>query len=188
MPNSKHYAWLLFARTVVIFVFEKIMFENSNYGVFMRKSFVFALLFGMAFFGMPKNCLAAETASETQTVAAQENVSQDAEVIMPVDGQEVQVSKGFQLKVSLEGNITTGFDWEIEDFKPSLLEVTESVYADAAQNQENPGTPVKVGAGGVKTFTFRAKKAGETRLVFWYKRPWSEDEPEKAIVLNVKIK
>ncbi len=154
----------------------------------MRKSFVFALLFGMAFFGMPANCLAAETASVTQTVETQETVAQDAEVIFPADGQEVQVSKGFQLKVSLEGNITTGYDWEIEDFKPSLLEVTESVYVDAAQNQEKSDAPVKVGAGGVKTFTFRAKKAGETRLVFWYKRPWSEDEPEKAIVLNVKIK
>lgn len=152
----------------------------------MRKKLAFTALIAAALCGNVGIATAAELATRT-AVVSQDEQGKDVEVNL-TKNQEISMNKGTQLKVSLEANITTGYGWEIEDFKPSLLELTESIYISDSEKSKSPDAPEICGAGGVKTFTFRAKKIGKSSITFWYKRPWMEGKPEKALTLKVKIK
>jgi len=125
-------------------------------------------------------CVVNEEKIPLQT-ADQESI----EVTLTEAAQNIEMAVGATLKVIIAGNPTTGYIWEIEDFKPSLLELSDRSFVSAAAgNDENP----MVGVGGNEVFTFRAKKTGESSITFWYKRPWETTEPEKIQILNVKIK
>jgi len=153
----------------------------------MRKQFVMAILFGAMSFGTLGGALAADPATGTAGITTRKAAT-DVEVTLTGDTREVQVSKGYQLKVAMEGNPTTGYDWEIEYFKPSLLELTTSEFTSAQEKPASTDGVAICGAGGMKTFVFRAKKSGKSPLIFWYKHPWEDGKPAKTFTLNVEIK
>ena len=94
------------------------------------------------------------------------------------DGRTVQMNSGGELEVTLEGNPTTGFLWEVasEDLAV-LLAVGESEFK---ANSTAIGSPGKV------TLRFEAVKRGEVFLKLIYLRPFEKDTPP-AKTFEVKV-
>jgi len=88
------------------------------------------------------------------------------------DGNRVTLRTGDEIEVTLEGNATTGFSWELVEFDPAVITaLAEPVY-------EETDTDL-VGAGGKWTWTLAAQEPGECAVRFIYHRTW-EDEPPEA--------
>jgi inhibitor of cysteine peptidase len=82
-------------------------------------------------------------------------------------GSTVTLRLGQRLKVSLPGNPTTGFVWEVA---PG----TASILAQQGDPDYQPDSSA-LGAGGVYTFTFKAVAAGSGPLKLIYRRPFEAD-------------
>ncbi len=88
------------------------------------------------------------------------------------NGDRVSLSPGEEIRVSLDGNATTGFTWElVENDVTVIAPVGEPVYEEATGDM--------VGTGGTWTWTLRAVGTGESPVRFVYHRTW-EDEPPAA--------
>jgi len=88
------------------------------------------------------------------------------------NGKLVKMFQGQDLIVSLPSNPTTGYDWHVRNFTPSILEQTDVSFKPTTASGLVP-----VGSGGTKVYTFRAMKAGESVLDVVYQRPWAETVP-----------
>ena len=98
------------------------------------------------------------------------------------NGSAVEVAAGGSVKITLEGNPSTGYTWEAKDLDAALLEQG----GEAAFVSDSPDL---LGAGGKLTFTFKALKAGTTKLTLIYHRPWETDvEPVDTFSVNVTVK
>ncbi len=109
---------------------------------------------------------------------------QQQEVKATVDdaGREMQLKKGQTLVVTLEGNPTTGYSWEVEE--PLDEQVLRQV-GEAEFEQESD----LVGAGGVQILRFEAVNAGRFALKLVYHRPWEKDvEPLETYSLQVVVR
>jgi len=97
------------------------------------------------------------------------------------NGQSVEVASGDKFTITLEGNPTTGYSWEVSEFDQAVVElVGEPDYKTDSK---------MIGSGGVYTFTFKAAAAGTTNLKLIYHRSWEEDvEPEKVYEVTLKVK
>jgi inhibitor of cysteine peptidase len=96
-------------------------------------------------------------------------------------GKTVTLKMGDTLVVSLEGNVTTGFNWVPAPQEPALLQ----------QVGEPEVTPVSdlVGASGTIVLKFKAAAAGQTLLRLDYKRPFEQDTPPvKTFEVTVIVK
>jgi len=95
--------------------------------------------------------------------------------------QNVDVASGDKITITLEGNPTTGYSWEVSAMDPAMVElVGEPDYKTDSK---------ALGSGGVYIFTFKAATAGTTNIKLIYHRSWEEDvEPVKVfeVTLNVK--
>lgn len=99
----------------------------------------------------------------------------------PDAGKTIEMKTGGTLIVSLDGNITTGYNWIAAPQDPVLLE----------QVREAESTPESdlVGAPGKIVLTFKAIAQGETLLHLDYKRQWEENTPpEKTFEVTVVVK
>jgi inhibitor of cysteine peptidase len=78
------------------------------------------------------------------------------------------------LIVNLPANPSTGYRWEIVKYDEDLLTLNSRDYK---QREAAPGL---VGVGGTESFSFKALKPGQTRLVMRYARahPNPEDTAE----------
>lgn len=81
------------------------------------------------------------------------------------------LDQGQLLILSLPSNPTTGFRWEIRDGAEKVL---RSLGPEVYSNPEDAGL---VGAGGVSTWRFTARDAGEGRLLLTYQQPWEPNVP-----------
>ena len=96
------------------------------------------------------------------------------------NGRTVTLFRGQDIVISLSSNPTTGFDWLLRAFDPSLLEQTDIIF--------KPGSPSNVGSGGVKSYTFKAVMNGSTGLTFAYHRPWEGTvSPMKTFSIKVCV-
>ena len=98
------------------------------------------------------------------------------------NGGQVELSAGQRLTVSLPGNPSTGYTWEVgEGTGGVLLPVGEAGFVS--------DDPNLVGAGGTLTLTFEAAQAGTTTLVLVYHRPWETDvEPLDTFTVTVTVR
>jgi inhibitor of cysteine peptidase len=97
------------------------------------------------------------------------------------DGQNVQMSNGQQLVVTLEGNPTTGYTWEVDTIDQAILKQIGEPEFKASSGA--------LGAGGLMTLQFQAVSQGETPLRLVYHRPWEQGiAPEKTFEVNVVVK
>jgi inhibitor of cysteine peptidase len=95
--------------------------------------------------------------------------------------QSVELQQDQIFQVSLEGNLTTGYNWVMAPQDPELLEQQGDPEYKAASNL--------VGSPGTVTFTLKAVAPGQTTLHFDYKRPWEETtKPEKTYEVTVIVK
>ncbi len=99
------------------------------------------------------------------------------------NGSTIDVKNGDTIKLSLKGNITTGFSWEIASIDQDyLVQEGDMEYSDMPNPKNLTGTP------GIFNYSFKAVKQGETSLKIIYHQPWEKDvEPYDTFTLNIKI-
>ena len=99
------------------------------------------------------------------------------------NGSRVEMKAGDTLIITLEGNITTGYQWE-------LLPNTEGIIqlqGDPEYVQKSAGK--LMGAGGVYYFTLKAMQPGSTRIELKYYRSFEPDvAPLEIFSLDVGVK
>lgn len=106
-------------------------------------------------------------------------------MIVPINetsnGATVRIFKGQTLSLTLGENPSTGYRWAIEDYKPSVLELTDQIF--------KPGSNNAPGASGKKIYDFLGKKIGESDLLIQLIRPWEDNvKPLKTFTLKIVVK
>jgi inhibitor of cysteine peptidase len=95
-------------------------------------------------------------------------------------GKNIQLNLGDALVVTLEGNPSTGYTWEVEPADTAVLELTGDPVFKADSNL--------MGAPGKLTFTLTAVRPGYQTLMLVYHRPFEKDtQPLKVFTVNVTV-
>ena len=81
--------------------------------------------------------------------------------------------------VALKENATTGYKWVQKTDDENIIKLTNDNYIAPAPNG-------MVGAPGTRIFTFTAKSAGKTKIIFSYERSW-EDGAAETLTLNIEV-
>ncbi|MBN1553975.1 MAG: protease inhibitor I42 family protein [Phycisphaerae bacterium] len=96
--------------------------------------------------------------------------------------------KGQTVRLRLEGNATTGYEWTLvsqTDAKGNAREILSAVGKIEYQPAPADG---RMGAGGEFLAAFRAEKPGLAKLAFAYKRPWEKDKaPDRTFAIFVRV-
>jgi predicted secreted protein len=102
------------------------------------------------------------------------------EVTKTENGSTIELMAGDTLIVSLEGNITTGYQWTMLPNLDGVMELQgEPEYAASK-------TKLK-GAGGVYHFTFKAVKTGSTQISMKYYRSFEPDNVPPIETFNIVV-
>ncbi len=97
------------------------------------------------------------------------------------NGRQIEVEKGQTLAISLEGNPSTGYTWEMVESEDSILRQVGEIEFEAESDL--------VGAPGTQTLRFEAVESGQTELKLVYHRPWEKDvEPLETFTLQVTVR
>ncbi|PKO01707.1 MAG: hypothetical protein CVU43_11625 [Chloroflexi bacterium HGW-Chloroflexi-5] len=83
----------------------------------------------------------------------------------------ISMKSGETLYVSIDGNPTTGYIWEVDSVDQNILQLV----GEAEYVSDSNLNPKKTGVGGTYKFKFTAVSAGTTTLVLKY---WRTFEPE----------
>jgi len=97
------------------------------------------------------------------------------------NGQSVEVKSGERITITLAGNPTTSYNWELSEFDAAMVELVGEPAYDSDSKL--------LGGGGAYTFTLKALTPGTTTLKLIYHRSWETDvEPIEVfeVTLNVK--
>jgi inhibitor of cysteine peptidase len=107
---------------------------------------------------------------------------QEIKATIDDNGREMQLKKGQTLVVTLEGNPTTGYSWEVaETLDEQVLRLTGEPEFKAESEA--------LGAGGVQTLRFEAVNAGQITLKLVYHRPWEKGvEPLETYSLQIMVR
>jgi len=92
-------------------------------------------------------------------------------------GSSFTAHVGDAIVVTLAENPSTGYRWDVDQGVGKVLALASSDYAASST------TPL-AGAGGARTFTFRAQKAGGVHLVL---KEWRPFEGDRSIVQRFDI-
>ena len=107
---------------------------------------------------------------------------QEVKATIDDDGREKQLKKGQTLVVTLEGNPTTGYSWEMAE------PLDEQVLRQVGEPEFKAESDL-VGAAGVQILRFEAVNPGKTTLKLVYHRPWEEGvEPLETYSLQVVMR
>jgi inhibitor of cysteine peptidase len=114
----------------------------------------------------------------TGTSAASPQNANANETLAP---QEIHANAGQDITITLEGNRSTGYSWQLAAKPDSkLLKKVSETFTP-----KNPGTP---GAGEDNLFIFHCKAKGSTTLAFNYARPWEKNvPPAKTAAYHITI-
>jgi len=93
----------------------------------------------------------------------------------------VEMRVGELLEVTLIGNPSTGYMWDVASVNPNILKPIEQL--------EFQGDSKAIGAPGKLTLRFEATRPGKTPLKLIYHRPWEKNiEPIDTFEVTVVIK
>jgi inhibitor of cysteine peptidase len=109
---------------------------------------------------------------------------QQQEVQATVDdaGREMELKKGQTLVVTLEGNPTTGYSWEVAE--PLDGQVLRQVGEPEFKAESEA-----LGAGGEQTLRFEAVNTGKMTLKLVYHRPWEKGvDPLETYSIQVVVR
>jgi predicted secreted protein len=96
-------------------------------------------------------------------------------------GKTVELNKGDTLVITLVGNITTGYNWEMLPQDPAILR-------QVAGPQVTPDSKA-LGAPGKIALRFEAVKTGQASLELVYHRSWEKGvPPQKTFEVTVVVK
>lgn len=82
--------------------------------------------------------------------------------------------------IRLDGNITTGYVWNVKSYNKNIVFVDDYKYYEGVEDE------LLVGAPGVFEFMVTALKEGKTEIVFEYMRSW-EKEPVRTVTCDVIV-
>jgi inhibitor of cysteine peptidase len=96
-------------------------------------------------------------------------------------GHSFEIAKGGQVIVTLSGNITTGYTWEMAPAgNQILIQIGEADFKSSSN---------ALGAGGEITLKFEAARTGSTQLKLIYHRPWEKAvSPIKTYEVTITVK
>ncbi len=115
-------------------------------------------------------------------LAAMGCLSKAGQVVLTAEnnGQTINIKKGNEIVVKLEGNATTGYVWSVQDL--------DEQYLQQKGEEDYKSDSNLVGAGGISTFTFKTQQPGQTTLKLVYSRPFEKDTPpEKTFEVTVVV-
>jgi len=96
-------------------------------------------------------------------------------------GKTITLHPGDTLVVTLDGNITTGYNWLMQPMDPAILkQVSEPAYTPESN---------QAGAPGKIVLTFQAVKTGQANLVLNYMRSFEKNTtPLSTFEVTVVVK
>jgi inhibitor of cysteine peptidase len=83
------------------------------------------------------------------------------------NGTSVEVNQGDHVRIELDSNPTTGYEWAVDSTDETIL-----VYEGSSYESKNGD---RVGQGGTQTFTFQAADPGKAEIHLKYWRSWEGD-------------
>lgn len=93
----------------------------------------------------------------------------------------VEINTGDILEISLRGNPTTGYTWEVDTFDHAVLKQVGEMEFKADRKAR--------GAGGKFTLRFEATSPGKTLLRLVYRRPFEKDvSPVNIFEATISVK
>ena len=95
--------------------------------------------------------------------------------------EPVNLNVGQILRLHLEGNPTTGYDWIPREPVPPSIGLEKK---PSKPNSESDGM---VGRGGTQVFEIKALSPDSLELHLYYQRPWEEKPPEETVSLKIEI-
>ncbi|MEI7636761.1 MAG: protease inhibitor I42 family protein [Syntrophus sp. (in: bacteria)] len=96
------------------------------------------------------------------------------------NGAVMKVQLGDQIKVTVPGNPTTGYTWELAAISVDILE--------PGLEPEYIRDSTLTGAGGRFTFRFTARSQGYTKVILAYLRTWEKDMlPVKTFEMTADV-
>ena len=96
-------------------------------------------------------------------------------------GRSIELRVGDQLEVTLPGNPTTGFQWEVGSVDTSVIK--------PSGEPEFKSSSSALGSGGQFTLRFEAVAPGQTTLKLIYHRPFEKDTPPaQTFEVSVTVK
>ena len=100
---------------------------------------------------------------------------------MADNGRGVILEADQTLEIALDGNITTGYSWELGAAVEPLLRLQgEPEYVVSSE---------LLGAGGVTIFRFAPDAPGTVTLRLLYRRPWEKDvAPAQTFAVQVTVR
>ena len=126
----------------------------------MKNVSFFLLLVVLAFSFSVAGC--GSSSDEPQTVA----------LIQSDSGKTVSLHQNQTMTISLKGNASTGYGWEVVPGAESIL--TQQGNSQYVPDSTEPGM---VGGGGTYTYTFKAAALGTASLQLIYRAPWMTGTP-----------
>lgn len=96
-------------------------------------------------------------------------------------GKTVTMNMGQTLDVTLDGNVTTGYNWIMQSMDPAILkQVGDPLYTPESNQM---GAPGKIG------LTFQPVKTGQANMVLNYMRPLEKNTgPSKTFQVTIVVK
>lgn len=98
---------------------------------------------------------------------------------MADDGGEFRVRQGDLITIVLDENLTTGYEWAVEELDRFVLEPEDSEYEQ--------GWRSGFGGGGQRTLTLRAARAGTGSARFRLEHPWGESDPVRRFGVTIHV-
>jgi inhibitor of cysteine peptidase len=96
-------------------------------------------------------------------------------------GRSIELRVADKLEVTLPGNPTTGFQWEVGSGDTSIIK-------PGGESEFKPSSEA-LGSGGKVTIRFEAVAAGQTTLKLIYHRPFEKDTPpDQTFEVTVTVK
>ena len=91
----------------------------------------------------------------------------------------ITVTKGSNFAFSLEGNMTTGFSWQVYIDDEEIVKLVSNVYEPEDSDLE--------GSGGVSVITLEALRKGETMITLEYAQNWDGGEVDKTREIEIVV-
>lgn len=83
------------------------------------------------------------------------------------EGQEIVLSVGDKLELSLDENPTTGFQWQLTAKGEPVCELESDSFLEPSSSL--------VGRGGEHRWRFKAARPGQGEIKLLYRRPWEQE-------------
>jgi inhibitor of cysteine peptidase len=110
------------------------------------------------------------------------NASSNGLALQQTDnGKTFAVKTGETIKVTLPGNPTTGYTWQM--VAPSSGAALYKQLGEPVFKAESTA----LGAGGALTFEFQAVAKGEGTLKLVYSRPWESVPPAQTFEMKLSV-